>query len=178
MTQTATPGEAPYRRRRHRHRHRHHFTNHRWAQLLGTWHPVAWFSSRFRSQFVNHKQATYQQLPNVCIEVLNQCRLAGGKIDQALSLARPASSKLQGQKLEQAQLEVSFLQRMWRCLPVWGSNWVLQLADESAIRSGLVQQGYGLVRWQRPSRRRGRAQALRSRTPAAGAMRGEDARYR
>ncbi len=72
------------------------------ARYLGTWFQVAWFPNRFQRQCVSDTQARYRQLPAATIEVLNQCRLADGKINQALGLARPAGSRLQGKNLEPA----------------------------------------------------------------------------
>jgi apolipoprotein D and lipocalin family protein len=107
---------------------------------------------------------------------MNRCRLADGRTDDAVGLARPDGSTVVGTRLVPAQLKVSFLPAALRWLPVWGRYWVLQLADdgryavigeptrqylwvlsrtpslsaddELAIRSRLVQQGYDLARWQ------------------------------
>jgi apolipoprotein D and lipocalin family protein len=143
---------------------------------MGTWYQVAWFPNRFQSQCVSDTAASYRQLPEGGIEVRNRCRLADGKTDEALGLARPAGSSIRGAALEPAQLQVSFLPSWLRWLPIWGDYWVLQLADdgryavigepkrqylwvlaraprllsadETAIRSRLVQQGFHLSRWQ------------------------------
>ena len=98
------------------------------------------------------------------------------QIEDIVGLARPAGSEIRGNALQPAQLEVSFLPSWLRWLPIWGSYWVIQLADdgryavvgeptreylwvlsrtpklapadESAIRSRLTQQGFDLARWQ------------------------------
>lgn len=142
---------------------------------MGTWYQVAWFPNRFQKQCVRDTTATYRRLPEG-VEVLNRCRLADGRIDDVLGLARPAGSVLTGDKLEPARLEVSFLPRWLRWLPIWGDYWVIQraddgryaviseasrkylwvlsrtpqlsAADETAIRSRLVQQGFDLGPWQ------------------------------
>jgi len=144
---------------------------------MGTWYQVAWFPNRFQRQCVSDTSATYRQRPDGAVEVLNRCRTAEGRFDEALGLARP-TGRLQGSRLEPAQLEVSFLPAWLRWLPVgWGRYWVIQLADdgryaviseptreylwvlarqpvltpadETAIRSRLAQQGFGdLSRWQ------------------------------
>lgn len=144
---------------------------------MGTWYQVAWFPNRFQQQCVSDTTAHYRQLPGgEGVEVTNRCRLADGKLDSVVGLARPAGSVLRGDQLEPASLEVSFLPRWLRWLPIWGDYWVLQLADdgryavvsepsrqylwvlartarlapadETAIRSHLVQQGFDLSRWQ------------------------------
>lgn len=142
---------------------------------MGTWYQVAWFPNRFQKQCVRDTTATYRRLPDG-VEVLNRCRLADGRIDDVIGLARPAGSVLVGDRLAPARLEVSFLPRLLRWLPIWGDYWVIQraddgryavvseasrkylwvlsrtpqlsAADETAIRSLLVQQGFDLGAWQ------------------------------
>ena len=142
---------------------------------MGTWYQVAWFPNRFQKQCVRDTTATYRRVPEG-VEVLNRCRLADGRIDDVMGLARPAGSALAGDQLRPAQLEVSFLPRMLRWLPIWGDYWVIQraddgryavvseasrkylwvlsraprlsAADETAIRSRLLQQGFDLAPWQ------------------------------
>ena len=142
---------------------------------MGTWYQVAWFPNRFQKQCVADTSATYRRIPDG-VEVTNRCRNAEGKIEDIVGLARPAGSEIRGNVLQPAQLEVSFLPSWLRWLPIWGSYWVIQLADdgryavvgeptreylwvlsrtpklapadESAIRSRLTQQGFDLARWQ------------------------------
>jgi len=142
---------------------------------MGTWYQVAWYPNRFQKQCVADTTATYRRIPEG-VEVTNRCRNAEGKIESVVGLARPAGSEVRGDALQPAQLEVSFLPSWLRWLPVWGSYWVIQLADdgryavvsepqreylwvlsrtpslapadESAIRSKLTQQGFDLARWQ------------------------------
>jgi len=138
---------------------------------MGTWYQVAWFPNRFQRQCFSDTSATYRQRPDGAVEVLNRCRTADGRFDEAQGLARP-TGRLQGSRLEPAQLEVSFLPAWLRWLPVgWGRYWVIQLADdgryaviseptreylwvlarqprleaadEADIRSALKQQGFG-----------------------------------
>jgi len=142
---------------------------------MGTWYQVAWFPNRFQKQCVSDTAATYRRIPEG-VEVTNRCRNAAGEVESIVGLARPDGATISGDKLAPAQLEVSFLPGWLRWLPIWGSYWVIQLADdgryavvgepgreylwvlsrtpglapadESAIRSRLVQQGYDLGRWQ------------------------------
>lgn len=143
---------------------------------MGTWYQVAWFPNRFQSQCVSDTAATYRQLPEGRVEVTNRCRRADGKMEDVVGMARPADSKVNGSLLQPAQLEVSFLPAALRWLPIWGSYWVLALADdgryavvsepqrkylwvlarttklsaedEVAIRSLLAQRGFDMTRWQ------------------------------
>jgi apolipoprotein D and lipocalin family protein len=144
---------------------------------MGTWYQVAWFPNRFQSQCVSDTTADYRQQPRGTLEVINRCRLADGRLDEAIGEARP-TGRLDGTTLAPAQLEVSFLPAWLRWLPVgWGRYWVIQLAsdgryavvseptreylwvlarrpalsnaDETAIRSKLAEQGFsGLDRLQ------------------------------
>jgi apolipoprotein D and lipocalin family protein len=145
---------------------------------MGTWYQVALFPNRFQAQCVSDTTATYRQLPDGSVEVANRCRMADGRLDEAIGRARP-TGVLRGTTLAPAQLEVSFLPEWIRWLPVgWGTYWVIQLApdgryavvseptrqylwvlsraprlapeDETAIRSRLIEQGFAaaLARWQ------------------------------
>ncbi len=125
---------------------------------MGTWYQVAWYPNRFQKQCVADTTATYRRIPEG-VEVTNRCRNAEGRIESIVGLARPAGAEIRGDALQPAQLEVSFLPSWLRWLPIWGSYWVIHLwvlsrapalapADETAIRSRLVQQGFELTRWQ------------------------------
>ncbi len=144
---------------------------------MGTWYQVAWFPNRFQKQCVSDTQAQYRQVPGG-VEVLNRCRLASGEWDSASGLARPnrgVGAQLNGDLLQPAALEVSFLPAAFRWLPIWGDYWLLRRpddgryavvseasrqylwvlsrtpqllpADETEIRSFLLQQGFDLSRW-------------------------------
>lgn len=143
---------------------------------MGIWYQVAWFPNRFQNQCASDTTATYRQLEGGQVEVINRCRLADGRLDDVKGVARPAGSTLAGNVLQPAQLEVSFLPSALRWLPIWGSYWVVQLADDgryavvseaqrkylwvlsrtpqlvaadqTEIRSRLVRQGFDLSRWQ------------------------------
>jgi apolipoprotein D and lipocalin family protein len=147
------------------------------SAYMGTWYQVAWVPNRFQSQCASDTTADYRQQPQGTVEVINRCRLANGRIDEAIGEARP-TGRLDGTTLAPAQLEVSFLPAWLRWLPLgWGRYWVIQLAsdgryavvseptreylwvlarqpalssaDETAIRSKLAEQGFtGLDRLQ------------------------------
>lgn len=144
---------------------------------LGTWYQVAWFPNRFQKQCVSDTTAQYSALPDGSIRVINRCRLADGRWDEAVGQAQPVGQR-DGDLLKPAQLRVSFLPAALRWLPVgWGAYWVIQLAedgryavvsepsrqylwvlsrtpvllpaDESAIRSRLAEQGFAqALAWQ------------------------------
>jgi apolipoprotein D and lipocalin family protein len=141
---------------------------------MGRWYQVALYPNRFQRQCVSDTTAEYRRRADGAVDVMNRCRLADGRIDEAAGLARP-TGRLEGDRVVPAQLEVSFLPVWLRWLPVgWGSYWVIQLADDgryavvaepsrqylwvlsrtpqlvpaddSAIRSKLVEQGFDLQR--------------------------------
>lgn len=143
---------------------------------LGVWYQVALYPNAFQRQCVADTTATYRLRPEGGIEVLNRCRRADGSFDEARGLARPAG-QFDGEFLKPARLEVSFLPAVLRWLPIgWGNYWVIQRADdgryavvseptreylwvlsrapalspadETAIRSALVEQGFDLRRLQ------------------------------
>lgn len=143
---------------------------------LGTWYQVALFPNAFQKQCVSDTTATYRALSDGSVEVTNRCKLADGRWDEAVGMAVPTGRR-EGEDLLPAQLKVSFLPAALRWLPVgWGAYWVIQLADngryavvsepsrkylwvlsrqpqlsaadESAIRSRLLEQGFSLSAWQ------------------------------
>jgi apolipoprotein D and lipocalin family protein len=146
------------------------------STYTGTWYQVAWFPNRFQSQCVSDTTATYHLREDGTVDVLNRCRLADGSFDSAAGLARPAGSRVQGDILRPAQLQVSFLPAWLRWLPVWGDYWVIQrpahgryaviseasrkylwvlarapaleAEDIEQVRSRLVEQGFDLAAWQ------------------------------
>jgi apolipoprotein D and lipocalin family protein len=100
------------------------------ASYMGTWYQVAWFPNRFQAQCASDTTAQYRLQPGGTVEVINRCLGADGRPDEAVGQARP-TGRLDGGRLEPAQLEVSFLPAALRWLPVgWGRYWVIQLADD------------------------------------------------
>jgi apolipoprotein D and lipocalin family protein len=91
-------------------------------RYLGTWYEIALYPNRFQKQCVAATRAQYSLLPDGGLQVLNQCRLQNGQVEQALGAARqlgPADS---------AQLKVRFAPAWLSFLPaVWGDYWVIDL---------------------------------------------------
>jgi apolipoprotein D and lipocalin family protein len=142
---------------------------------MGTWYQVALFPNRFQRQCVSDTTARYRQVGGG-VDVVNRCRTADGSFVEAIGFARTSDSRLENDRLQPARLEVSFLPRWLRWLPVWGRYWVLMraddgryavvseptreylwvlsrqptlaAADEHAIRSRLGELGFDLGRWQ------------------------------
>ena len=103
------------------------------AAYMGTWYQVAWIPNRFQKQCVSDTAATYRDLGDGTVEVLNRCKLADGSVDSVLGLARPPRgvARIEAGRLVPARLEVSFLPRWLRWTGIgWGAYWVVDLADD------------------------------------------------
>lgn len=118
-------------------------------RYLGTWYQVALYPNRFQAQCTSDTTATYRALAEGGIEVINRCRDAGGKLDEAVGLARPVG-KLAGGELRPAHLEVSFLPGWVRWAQAlgnwgWGDYRVIQLAPD--YRYAVVSDGSRQYLW-------------------------------
>jgi apolipoprotein D and lipocalin family protein len=103
------------------------------APYMGTWYQVLWFPNRFQKQCVADTAATYRDLGNGSVEVVNRCRTADGTLDAVVGLARPPAgvSRIEAGKLQPARLEVSFLPAWLRWTGIgWGAYWVVDLAPD------------------------------------------------
>lgn len=103
------------------------------APYMGTWYQVAWIPNSFQKQCVSDTVATYRDLGNGGVEVLNRCKRVDGKTDSVLGIARPPAgvARIQGDKLMPARLEVSFLPAWLRWTGIgWGAYWVVDLASD------------------------------------------------
>jgi apolipoprotein D and lipocalin family protein len=91
-------------------------------RYLGAWYEIAKYPNRFQKQCDGYTTAHYSQLPDGSLQVINRCRRADGRIDEAVGSARqlgPAHSP---------KLEVRFAPGWLSFLPmVWGDYWVIDL---------------------------------------------------
>lgn len=103
------------------------------AAYMGTWYQVAWIPNRFQKQCVSDTAANYRERGDGTVEVQNRCKLANGKFDDVLGVARPPAgvSRIEAGKLMPARLEVSFLPAWLRWTGIgWGAYWVVDLAPD------------------------------------------------
>ena len=103
------------------------------AAYMGAWYQVAWIPNRFQKQCVSDTVATYRDLGDGRVEVLNRCKQADGSIDSVLGIARPPAgvARIDGGQLLPARLEVSFLPTWLRWTGIgWGAYWVVDLAPD------------------------------------------------
>jgi apolipoprotein D and lipocalin family protein len=91
-------------------------------RYLGKWYEIAKFPNRFQKQCVGDTSATYAALPDGRLQVLNRCRTADGKFDEAAGVARQIGGATS------PKLEVRFAPAILSFLPiVWGDYWVIDL---------------------------------------------------
>jgi apolipoprotein D and lipocalin family protein len=103
------------------------------ASYMGTWYQVLWFPNFFQRQCVSDTAATYRDLGDGTVEVINRCRTAEGKAESIAGIARPPNgvARLEAGQLSPARLEVSFLPAWLRWTGIgWGAYWVVDLAPD------------------------------------------------
>lgn len=84
------------------------------GRYSGTWYEIALLPNRFQSMCVADTRALYRPEGDT-VSVINQCRTADGKIEQASGIAKVVEDS-QG-----AKLRVSFFR------PFYGDYWILEL---------------------------------------------------
>jgi apolipoprotein D and lipocalin family protein len=91
-------------------------------RYLGAWYEIAKYPNRFQKQCDGFTTAHYSLQPDRSIQVINRCRRADGRYDEAVGTARqlgPADSP---------KLQVRFAPGWLSFLPmVWGDYWVIDL---------------------------------------------------
>jgi apolipoprotein D and lipocalin family protein len=142
-------------------------------RYMGTWHEIARYPNRFQRQCMADTTATYRLLEDGGVEVLNRCRKADGRMDQALGRA------VQSGGPQSPRLQVRFAPSWLSFLPmVWGDYWIVALEadyrwvivseparqylwvlartpalpeeDLRDIRHTLLEQGFDPARLERP----------------------------
>lgn len=118
------------------------------APYMGTWYQVLWLPNRFQRQCVSDTSATYRDLGDGRVEVLNRCRTADGSMDSASGVARPVAgvSRIEAGRLMPARLQVSFLPAWLRWTGVgWGDYWVVDRAADG--RYAIVSEASRQYMW-------------------------------
>lgn len=110
------------------------------ARYLGDWYEIARFPNRFEKACAGAVTAHYEQRPDGTLTVLNRCRDADGRIDEAEGQARlvgPADA---------ATLKVRFAPSWLSFLPaVWGDYWVIDLDADYTLAA--VSEPRGEYLW-------------------------------
>jgi len=118
------------------------------APYMGTWYQVLWIPNRFQRQCVADTAASYRDLGDGSVEVINRCRQADGSFDSVRGIARPPAgvARIEGGQLMPARLEVSFLPGWLRWMGIgWGAYWVVDLAADG--RYAIVSEGSREYLW-------------------------------
>ena len=91
-------------------------------RYLGRWYEIAKFPNWFQKKCVGDTSAQYHLQADGTLEVLNQCRLQNGQMDQALGQAKQIGDATS------PKLRVRFAPAWLSLLPfVWGDYWVVDL---------------------------------------------------
>jgi apolipoprotein D and lipocalin family protein len=91
-------------------------------RYMGTWYEIAKYPNRFQKKCAGSTTATYRLRPDKTVEVINRCRRADGRFDQATGTARQIGAS------DAPILEVRFAPEWLSLLPmVWGDYWVIDL---------------------------------------------------
>ena len=94
-------------------------------RYAGVWFEAARFPNRFQDKCAGDVRATYARRADGRIDVVNQCRLSDGSIDEARGVARVVDTQTS------AKLKVRFAPAILSFLPfVWGDYWIIGLADD------------------------------------------------
>lgn len=142
------------------------------AAYMGTWYQVAWIPNRFQKQCVSDTAATYRDRGDGTVEVLNRCKLADGKSDSVLGVARPPAgvAHIEGGQLKPARLDVSFLPAWLRWTGIgWGAYWVVERpADGRYVIVSEASREYLWVLARQPALTPADDAAIKSRLQALG----------
>ena len=91
-------------------------------RYMGRWYEIAKLPNWFQRKCVADTSAQYSLLPQGGVQVLNQCRLQSGEMEQALGLAQQQGGP------QSPKLKVRFAPAWLSWLPVvWGDYWVIDL---------------------------------------------------
>jgi len=91
-------------------------------RYMGTWYEIARYPNRFQKNCAGSTTATYRLRPDKTVEVINRCRRADGRLDEAIGSARQLGAP------DAPTLEVRFAPEWLSLLPmVWGDYWVIDL---------------------------------------------------
>lgn len=89
-------------------------------RYLGLWYEIAKIPNKFQNQCTSGATAQYTLRQDGAIDVVNSCRMAGGKRSEAQGKAEIVDTSTN------AKLRVSFVSFLgWR--PFWGDYWIIGL---------------------------------------------------
>ena len=93
-------------------------------RYLGTWFEIAKFPNWFQRKCVANTRAEYSLRSDGSLQVTNRCKMASGKVDEAIGTARQIGSA------SSPKLQVRFAPDWLSLIPaVWGDYWVIALDE-------------------------------------------------
>ena len=96
------------------------------TQYSGRWYEAARLPNKFQSQCTGDVVVHYALRDDGRLDVVNRCRTAAGKVDEARGLGRKA-----GDGTSNSRLEVRFAPAILSFLrSVWGDYWIIGLGPE------------------------------------------------
>jgi apolipoprotein D and lipocalin family protein len=94
-------------------------------RYAGKWYEVARFPNKFQIHCAEEVIAHYTMRTDGRVDVINQCRTADGRVDQARGIAR------KGKSGNSAALQVRFAPAILSFLPsVWSDYWILAVGPD------------------------------------------------
>ena len=134
------------------------------TRYVGTWYEIARFPNRFQKDCVANVKAQYIKRADGNVDVINRCKEADGKINQASGVARVDNPQTN------AKLKVSFAPDWLNWVPfIWGDYWIIDLApDYSLAAVGDPSRDYLWVLSRTPSIADADYEALVNRVTAQG----------
>lgn len=98
------------------------------TRYVGTWYEIARFPNRFQKDCAANVTAQYSKRADGNIDVINRCKEADGKIDQATGVARVVNPQTN------AKLKVSFAPDWLNWVSfIWGDYWIIDLAPDYSL---------------------------------------------
>jgi apolipoprotein D and lipocalin family protein len=96
------------------------------TQYSGRWYEAARLPNKFQSQCASDVVVHYALRDDGRVDVVNRCRTAAGKVDEARGIGRKA-----GDGTSNSRLEVRFAPAILSFLrSVWGDYWIIGLGPE------------------------------------------------
>lgn len=94
------------------------------ARYMGVWYEIAKYPNSFQKKCTGGAKADYSLMSDGSLKVINRCRIAGGRLSEAIGVARQVGDSTS------PKLEVRFAPAWLSFLPfVWGDYWIIELDD-------------------------------------------------
>ncbi|MBD5801952.1 Outer membrane lipoprotein Blc precursor [Azoarcus sp. Aa7] len=133
-------------------------------RYMGTWYEIAKYPNRFQRHCTGFTQAEYGLQDDGRVRVVNRCRTADGRMDEAIGTARQIGAATS------PRLEVRFAPAWLSFIPaVWGDYWVIDLdADYRLAAVSEPEREYLWILSRTPTVAPQALEALRTRLAARG----------